>query len=405
MPYFNYKAINPQGDLVTGLIEFSDIDLAYDNISDSGLHIIKIRKSDRLTGLYLKKVSAWSIKPRDVIEFAKNLSVMQRAGLPLIQSISDIAESTDNRHFREKLLSVRRTIELGSEFSEALSLHKDVFPEIFINLIAVGEETGRLSESLLDVALHLQRMEDLKSAIVRALMYPAFALVGTMGALMFWLIYVLPKMSDLFNTMAISLPPLTRALIMASNFATTRWYVFILVPVMVYVVLKLLSKRESTKYYLDAAKLRLPILKLIISNKLLALFSEQLRILFAAGVTIDKSLDITMNVINNAVFRKAIAGVKDDILLGSNISDSIKKHPSLFPNIVNRMISIGESTGNLTEQLNYLSEHFLNKLDDISQKMGKMIEPIIIIVIGGMFVLIILGLLAPIYDLVSKIGG
>lgn len=391
--------------MVKGLIEHSDIDLAFDNISDSGLHIVKIRKSDRLTGLYLKKTSAWSIKSRDVIEFSKNLSVMQRAGLPLIQSISDIAESTENRHFREKLLSVRRSIELGSGFSEALSFHKDVFPEIFINLIAVGEETGRLSESLSDVALHLQRMEDLKSAIVRALMYPAFALVGTMGALMFWLIYVLPKMSDLFNTMAITLPPLTRALIIASNFATARWYVFILVPVMIYVILKLLSKRESTKYYLDAAKLRLPILNLVVSNKLLALFSEQLRILFAAGVTIDKSLDIIMNVINNAVFRKAIAEVKEDILLGSNISDSIKKHPSLFPNLVVRMISIGESTGNLTEQLNYLSEHFLKKLDDISEKMGKMIEPIIIIVIGGMFVVIILGLLAPIYDLVSKIGA
>ncbi len=405
MPYFSYQAINQQGDMVKGLIEHSDIDLAFDNISDSGLHIVKIRKSDRLTGLYLKKTSAWSIKSRDVIEFSKNLSVMQRAGLPLIQSISDIAESTENRHFREKLLSVRRSIELGSGFSEALSFHKDVFPEIFINLIAVGEETGRLSESLSDVALHLQRMEDLKSAIVRALMYPAFALVGTMGALMFWLIYVLPKMSDLFNTMAITLPPLTRALIIASNFATARWYVFILVPVMIYVILKLLSKRESTKYYLDAAKLRLPILNLVVSNKLLALFSEQLRILFAAGVTIDKSLDIIMNVINNAVFRKAIAEVKEDILLGSNISDSIKKHPSLFPNLVVRMISIGESTGNLTEQLNYLSEHFLKKLDDISEKMGKMIEPIIIIVIGGMFVVIILGLLAPIYDLVSKIGA
>lgn len=404
MPYFNYKAVNPQGEMVTGLIEHGSLDLAYDNISGTGLHVIKIRRAGRVAGLYLKKVSAWSIKSSDVIEFAKNLSVMQKSGLPLLESISDIASATENRHFREKLLGIVRMIGLGMGFSEALSRHKDVFPEIFVNLIAVGEETGRISESLSDIALHLQRMEDLKSAIVRALMYPAFALVGTIGALFFWLVYVLPKMSELFRAMSVHLPPLTRALIAASDFTSSRWYVFILAPALVFVILKLLSKGEKTRYCLDAAKLKIPVMNQIISNKLLALFSEQLRILFAAGVTIDRSLDIIMNVINNVVFRKALAEVKEDILLGGNISESIKKHPSLFPNIVTRMISIGESTGNLSEQLDHLSEHFLKKLDDLSQKMGKMIEPLIIVVIGGMFIVIILGLLAPIYDLVSKIG-
>lgn len=405
MPYFRYKAINLEGAVINGLTENRDMDLAYESISDSGLHIIKIQKSDRLSEFYLKKVSTWSIKNKDIIEFAKNLSVMQKAGLPLIESISDISESIENRYFRERLLSIRKAIELGSGFSEALSRHKDVFPEIFINLTAVAEETGRISESLSDIALHLQRMEDLKSAIVRALMYPAFALVGTTGALLFWLIYVLPKMSELFKTMAIELPPVTQGLIMASDFASSQWYVFILAPIIIYVTLKLLSKNESTKYYLDAAKLRMPILNLIITNKLLALFSEQLRILIAAGVTIDRSLDIIMNVINNSVFKKAISTMKEDIMLGGNISDAIKKQRPLFPNLVVRMVSIGESTGNLTEQLNYLSEYFLNKLDDISDKMGKMIEPIIIIVIGGMFMLIILGLLAPIYDLVANMGS
>ncbi|MEW6599581.1 MAG: type II secretion system F family protein [Nitrospirota bacterium] len=405
MPYFNYKAINDQGVMVRGQIEHSDIDFAYDNISDSGLHVVKIQKSDRLTGLYLKKTSCWSIKPKNVIEFAKNLSVMQRAGLPLIQSISDIAESTENRHFREKLMNIKRTIELGSGFSEALANHKDVFPDIFINLMAVGEETGRLSESLSDVALHMQRMEDLKNAIVRALMYPAFALVGTMGALLFWLIYVLPKMSELFMAMGVALPPLTQALITASHFASSGWYVFIIAPLMLYVILKLLSKNKTTKYYLDRAKLRMPIANLIITNKLLALFAEQLRILIAAGVTIDRALDMVIIVMNNSVYRKAVSKIKDDIILGGTMSDSIRKHAVLFPNLVIRMISIGESTGNLTEQLNYLSEYFLGRLDDISQKMGKMIEPIIIVVIGGMFAIIILGLLAPIYDIVSGIGS
>lgn len=405
MPFFIYKAVNNYGEVVKGQVEESSMEVAYDNVTSSGLHMLKIQKSDIFSDFYFRKIRSRGIKTADIIEFASNLSVMQRAGLPLLTSISDIAESIDNKYFMERLLDIKRNVELGLGFSESLKRHHDVFPEIFINLIEVGEETGRLSESLSEIAVHLQRMEDLKNAIIRALMYPAFAFLGTTGALLFWLIYVLPQMSELFIAMDVELPVITQALISASDFSRSYWYVYIFVPLSVYVILKLLSKREATKYYLDKIILHIPIAKLIVRNKLLALFAEQLRILTSAGVTIDRSLDIMISVMNNLVFSRVLEQTKKDVMLGSRISEAIKKHPDLFPNLAVRMISIGESTGNLTEQLNYLSEYFLDKLDDISEKMGKMIEPIIILLIGGMFVVIILGLLSPIYDLVAGVGG
>ncbi|RJQ17516.1 MAG: type II secretion system F family protein [Nitrospiraceae bacterium] len=404
MPIFAYKAINSDGEVIRGTVEDGDIDLAYNNISSSGYHILKIRKSGGLSDIYLKKSRSWGIKTASVIEFSSNLSVMLRAGVPLVTSLGDIAATTDNERFKARLLDVKRTIELGSSFSAALSAHRDVFPQIFVNLIAVGEETGRLDESLSDVAIHLQRMEDLKNAIIRALMYPAFALLGTAGALLFWLVYVLPKMTELFTTMDVKLPVLTIALMAASSFSQKYWYAFIIAPFAIYAVFNILSRKEAVKYYLDAAQLKVPVVKLLVSNKLLALFSEQLRILVSAGVTIDRSFDIMMQVIDHSLFRKALADIKESILIGGRISDGLKEHPSLFPNLVVRMITIGETTGNLTEQLNYLSEYFLRRLDDISQKMGKMIEPIIIGLIGAIFLVIILGLMAPIYDLISGIG-
>lgn len=405
MPFFIYRAIDDNGEIVKGQIEGNDLDLVYNNISSAGLHILNIRKSSSISSLFLKKAQSRGIKGKDIIEFAKNLSVMLRSGLPLITSISDIAESVENKKFRSKLLDIKSSIELGSSFSVALSQQQDIFPEIFINLIAVGEETGRLDESLSDIAIHLQRMEDLKSAIIRALMYPVFALVGTTGALLFWLIYVLPKISGLFTSMDIELPPLTQALITASEFSQKNWYVFIVFPVVCYIVYTLLARHNRTKYYIDAIKLKLPVIKLVLHNKLLALFSEQLRILVAAGVTIDRAFDIMIEVVNNEVFKRALIDTKDNIVIGSKISDALKKHLNLFPHMVIRMISIGETTGNLNEQLENLSTYFLDKLDDISEKMGKLIEPIIIVVIGGIFVVIILGLLSPIYDLISGITG
>lgn len=404
MPFFTYKAINSDGELLKGIVEDIDAANAYDNISASGLHIVNIKQSHRLADFYLKRLRSWGVKTNAVIEFASNLAVMLRAGLPLVTSISDIALTTDNKRFRARLLEVKRTIELGSSFSSSLAAHRDIFPEIFINLVTVGEETGRLDESLSEAAVHLQRMEDLKSAMIRALMYPAFALAGTTGALLFWLIYVLPKMSSLFASMDVTLPALTLFLIAVSGFSQKYWYLFFIVPLVLYALVVLLSKKESTRYYIDAVKLKIPVLKLLLFNKLLALFAEQLRILVTAGVTIDRSLDIMINVVNNSVFKRALADIKENILLGSRISEAVKRHEALFPNLVVRMISIGESTGNLNEQLNYLSEHYLKKLDDISQKMGKMIEPVIILMIGSMFLIIILGLMSPIYDLISEIG-
>jgi general secretion pathway protein F/type IV pilus assembly protein PilC len=404
MPSFAYKAINSNGEVVKGMVEGNHLDSAYESITSTGLNIVDIKQSKNVMAAYMKSFSGWGIKTADIIEFANNMSVMLKAGLALTTSINDIAYAMENKRFALKLQEISRTIELGSSFSVALSQYKSIFPDLFINLVAVGEETGSLGESLSDVAVHLQRMDDMRSAIVRAMMYPAFALVGSAGALLFWLIYVLPKMTGLFISMAMDLPPLTKALIAASDFSRAYWYIYIIIPVSVYIFIKLLTKNEKTLYYLDAVKLKLPVFKLILYNKLLALFAEQLRILIAAGITIDKSFDIMINVVENTVFKKVLLEIKAEIMVGSDISSAMKKHGNVFPNMAIRMMAIGESTGNLGGQLEHLSEYYLRKLDDISQKMGKLIEPLIIVFVGGMFMVIILGLLAPIYDLISQVG-
>ena len=404
MPFFTYKAVNLDGEIIKGLVEDTDLDLAYNSVSSSGLYILNIRKSDIFTKFYINKIKARGIKTKHIIELANNLSVMLKAGIPLLTALSDISEIVENKNFARRMEDIKRMVELGSSFSAAISLHQDIFPEIFINLVSVGEETGRLGESLSDIVVHLQRMEDLKNAIKRALMYPVFAITATTGTLLFWLIYVLPKISGLFKELGVKLPLLTRILIAASSFSRANWYIFILMPLIIFIGFKLLSRKEATKYYIDKAKLKTPIIKLIVCNKLLALFSEQFRILLGAGLPIDRSFDIMIKVIDNVLFRKALLTAKEDILHGSRINEALKKHGALFPNLVTRLIYIGEETGNLVEQLNYLTEEYIKKLNDTSQKMEKLIEPIVIVVIGLFFMVIIMGLLFPVYNLVSAVG-
>ncbi len=405
MPFFTYKAINLDGKVIKGLVEVNDIDLAYNSVSSSGLYVLKIRKSNQLAKFYINKIKDRGIKPGHIIEFANNLSVMLKAGLPLLTSLGDIADTIDDKNFKRRIEEIKKMVELGSSFSAALSLRQDIFPDIFINLVSVGEETGRLDKSLSDIVVHLQRMEDLRSAIKRALMYPIFAVTTTTGTLLFWLIYVLPKIAGLFKELGVKLPLITQVLIAASAFSRNNWYIFPLIPFIIFIAYKILSKKEATKYYIDQAKLKAPIIKLIVRNKLLALFAEQFRILIAAGLPIDRSFDMMVKVMDNALFKNAILAMKEDILYGSRIHEAVRKHSMLFPGLVTRLIYIGEETGNLVEQLNYLTEEYIKKLNDTSQKMEKLIEPIVIVIIGLFFMVIIIGLMFPIYNLVSTVGA
>jgi type II secretory pathway component PulF len=403
MPYFSYRAIDPTGTIIKGVVEDVDIDLAYNGITSEGLHVIKIKKSSGYLASVSRRLLARRIKRKNIIEFANNLSVMLKAGMPILTALSDIADTTENRYFKQKLNSIRRKVELGLQFSAAVAEHRDIFPDIFARLVIIGEETGRLDRSLSDVAVHLQRMEDLSASIKRALIYPIFAIITSTVALLFWLMYVLPKVIAVFMDIGTVLPLPTRILIFISKFTRSYWYLILLSPVALFIMIKLLRKSKKTRYYIDLGKIKFPVIKHIIYNKLLALFSEQLRILTVAGVNINRSLKILSDIIGNDVFKIAIEESLESIAAGSRISDALRKH-KVFPYIVTRMIYIGETSGTLDEQITYLSEYYLKRLDDVSQKLGKMIEPIVIGFIGLIFAFIIVGLLFPIYDLISKIG-
>ncbi|MBI5641418.1 MAG: type II secretion system F family protein [Nitrospirae bacterium] len=404
MPFYSYKAVDREGAFIKGVIEADDMESAYSSVASSGLSVIGMKQSSALVASVSAKFLVRKIRRKEIIEFSNNLAVMLRAGIPLLTALTDLADTADNRYFKQHINSIRSLIEFGSRFSEAIAAHKEIFPDILIRLVIIGEETGALDRSLADVAAHLQRMEDLAASIKRALIYPIFAIVTTTGALLFWLIYVLPNVIGIFRDSAAMLPLPTRILIFMSRFTQSYWYLILLSPVIVFLLVKILSRRQEIRYYLDLAKLKLPVMKHITCNRLLAIFSEQLRILTVAGIPINRSFSIISQIIGNDVYKSAMEEALAKIAAGSRISDALRPH-RVFPPIVTRMISAGESSGTLDEQFAYLSAYYFKRLDDVSEKLGKMIEPIIIGVIGMMFAFIVIGLLFPVYDLITKLGS
>jgi len=403
MNYYFYKAVNVDGSLIDGIVEAEDQAAAYDDLVARSLRVLVVKKASRMAARLRQHFVSRRVKRVDIIECVRNLSVMLTAGIPLLSALEDSIEATENKSLKSALADAKKEIELGLNFSEALSRQKGIFPDILIRLVKVGESTGRLDKSLTDVADHLQRIEDLSQAIKRSLFYPVFAIVTTTGAMIFWFVYVLPKIMNVIQEMGVELPYITRALLAVSNAISTYWYVIVGIVIACIIAIQVMRTREKTRYYYDYMLLKLPIVKLIVYNKLLVLFTEQMRILIVAGLTIDRTLDIVAGVIDNLVFRRAIVAVRENVLLGSRISDTLKDH-KIFPPMVTRMVNAGEKSGNLDTQFSFLSGYYIKRLDDVSSKLGKMIEPILLSIVGLVFILILMAVLLPVYELVSKVG-
>ncbi|MBP6942152.1 MAG: type II secretion system F family protein [Syntrophorhabdaceae bacterium] len=401
MGTFSYKAIDQDGVLKSGTADADTIETAYSDLAARGLNVLDVAKAGRLATGIARGFSSWKVKRSEIAEFAANLSVIMKAGVPILDALGDISHTLDNKYLMRVVDDIRERIQSGTSFSNALAQHPGVFPDIFIRLATIGEETGRLEGSIAEVAEHLQKMEDLAGMVKRALIYPIFALVVTGGALAFWIIYVLPKIMVIIKDMGIPLSFITKLLFTASNLMQSYWYVVLAVPVAIFIILKALKQKEGTRFYVDFLKIKLPIVKQFVYNKLLAMFSEQLRILVVAGITIDRSLVIVGNAIGSEVFKRVLLKVRDQIMTGSRISDSMRQQ-SIFPPLVTRMVDIGETSGNLDSQFGFLSNYYYKRLSDISEKLGKMIEPLLIAVVGVIFAVIIIGLLLPIYDVVVK---
>ena len=403
MNYYFYKAVNLDGSLIDGIVEAENPATVYEDLTAKSLRVLVVKKASKMAAKLRQHFASRGVKRLDIIECVRNLSVMLTAGIPLLSALEDSIEATENKSLKSALVDAKKEIELGMNFSDALSHQRGIFPDIFIRLTKVGESTGRLDKSLTDVADHLQRLEDLSQAIKRSLFYPVFAIVTTTGAMIFWFVYVLPKIMNVIQEMGVELPVITRVLMAVSNAISSYWYVIAGMVIVLVISVQVMRTKEKTRYYYDLMLLKLPIVKLIIYNKLLALFTEQMRILIVAGLTIDRTLDIVAGVIDNLVFRRAILAVRENVLLGSRISDSLKEH-KIFPPMVTRMVNAGERSGNLDTQFSFLSGYYIKRLDDISAKLGKMIEPILLSIVGIVFILILMAVLLPVYELVSKVG-
>lgn len=334
--------------------------------------------------------------------FAKNLSLMLKAGLPIAEALN-IATSSAKGKMRGVLEKVRSSVEAGRPLSASFADHSGTFSGLFINVTRAGEASGTLVENLEGIAEQLKKEKEIISKIKGAMMYPIVVLAATFGLGLVLAFVVLPQITPLFEGLQIDLPITTRALIAFSHFIqNSGFYLFIGIIAFSGFIVWLL-RQKFTKPYTNWLLLKVPIIKNITRNSNLARFSRTLGTLLKSGVPIDEAMEITANTVGNYYYQRALGQVARASSKGTKLSDNLSQFSSFFPTLLTKMIKVGEESGNFEETLFYLAEYYEAEVDNSTKALSTTIEPILLLFIGLVVGFLALSIITPIYDITGNI--
>jgi type IV pilus assembly protein PilC len=395
---FDYKAVSVEGRMTYGRLDAI-------NLVDLEMRL-KRMNLDLVTGSPIKHRALFGghgVPRPELINFCFHLEHLTRAGVPILEGLTDLRDSVEHPRFREVMAGLIESIEGGQTLSQAMGAHPEVFGQVFGSLIRAGEASGQLPDVLAGLTESLKWEDELASHAKKLLIYPAFVATIVLSASVFLMVYMVPQLKLFVKNMGQVLPPHTRLLFFISDLLVAYWYVFLLLPIIfVITVLVALRTNPLARFRLDGIKLRLPIVGTILNKIILARFANTFAILYASGIPVLESIRSTQAVVGNQVVRKALERVEQSIREGQNVATAFHD-VGMFPPLVVRMLRIGESTGGLDKALLNVS-YFYNR--DIKESVGKaqaLIEPMLTLFMGAMLGWIMLSVIGPIYDVISKI--
>lgn len=399
MTIYKYKAMDSKGRIHKGQSEaINDADLEI-QLSKLKLDLINYKKAKS----FAEKKMSLAIKRRDLITFCFHLEHTFKAGLPILESLQDLRDSTENKSFAEIINTMIRSVEGGQTLSQALSQFELVFDKIFINLVKAGEDSGELNQIFEKLGDSLKWQDEQAANVKKLLVYPCFVAVSVICVVIFLMVYIVPELLRFINNMGQELPIHTKILVLVSNAVANYWHI-LLISLIIILIITYMFIRKVYKFNLmyDALKLKIPIIGTILKKIILTRLSNIFAIMYASGINIVDCIHMSEEISGNKHVEKAIHHIRQQIIDGKTISDSFSSS-GLFPPFVLRMIYIGENTGALHEALLNISYFYDRDVRESINRLQLMIEPIMTITLGAIIAWIMFSVLGPIYDLIAKI--
>ena len=398
MALYTYKAIDPEGRAVQGRLDAL-------NLVDLEMRL-KRMELDLISGEPVSNRTLFggsNIPRREIIHFCFHLEMLERAGVPILAGLSDLRDTLESPRFREVVASLIEAIEGGQTLSKAMDAHPKVFSKVFVSLIRAGEATGRLSDVLKGLSESLKWEDELASQTKKLMMYPAFVGTIVLSATFFLMIYMVPQLKQFVKNMGETLPLQTKILFFVSDALVAYWYVALLLPILLAIGLKIvLNNNPLARFRFDGFKLRLPFVGEILRKIILSRFANTFALLYSSGIPILESIRTTQDVAGNLVVRRGLERVEQLIDEGQNVTSAFQR-TGFFPPLVIRMLRVGESTGALDEALVNVSYFYNRDVKESVERVQQLIEPMLTVVLGCLLGWIMLSVLGPVYDVISKI--
>ena len=400
LPTFVYEGTNRRGEKVKGELTGRNMALAKAQLRKQGITVVAIRKKSKnlLEGLSRKRV-----KPMDIAIFVRQLATMMKAGVPLVQSFDIVAEGLDNSSMREVVLGIKAEVEGGNTFAGALRRYPQYFDDLFVSLVASGEQSGALETMLERVATYKEKSELLKQKVKKAMKYPLAVIVVAIVVTIILMVKVVPVFQGLFESFGAQLPAFTQFVVNISKWMQQYWWLLILGIVLTLGTFFEARKRsEPFRDFLDRLLLRLPIAGDITYKSIIARYSRTLATTFAAGVPLIEALESTAGATNNVVYRNGVMRIRDDVATGQQLQFAMRS-TDLFPSMAMQMVSIGEESGALDAMLDKVATYYENEVDNAVDGLTSLMEPLIMAVLGVLVGGLVIAMYLPIFQMGSVI--
>ncbi|MBI4709032.1 MAG: type II secretion system F family protein, partial [Candidatus Portnoybacteria bacterium] len=390
MPSFNYTAVSHSGERKSGTKEAPNASELARALREEGLIMTSANNQQSVISSsfnFRKLLDVFRIFNRvplvEKMMFARNLAVMVKAGFSLNKALQVLILQTKNKRFIKVITKLEEDVRQGIAFGDALAKHSDIFPDLFVNMVKVGENSGNLEGNLKLLAIQMKKDHDLNSKVKSAMMYPAVILVAMIGIGIGMMVFVMPKLMAIFLELNVELPLMTRIIIAISNFLTNQWLISVIVFIVFVFGSRMFLKSKQGKNLLDQVILKSPIFGNISKKLNSARMARTLSSLIESSVPIVRALEITGGTLNNHLFTDSLSESAKEVQKGQQLSEILMKYPHLFPPLVTQMIQVGEETGTLGEITKRLAEFYEEEVATITKGLSAIIEPILMIIIGA----------------------
>ncbi len=393
MPHYTYQAVDNKNKGVKGILPARSLEDAESQLREMGLYPITVQsKPARGSG----RGGGGKVTTKDVLSFTIQLHLMFIAGLPLLQSLQKIAEQEKKQKFREIIADICKKIENTGSFSEAIAAHPKVFPPFYLGAVRAGEQGGTLADILQELATSLEKQDALQAELKQAMMYPCMIMVVMSAVTGFYAFYLMPKMMALVVELGAPIPWYTRLVQFVIGSIMSFWIPIVAFAVIAFVALLLYRRTESGAYALAYMKMKVPLFGSVIQKSVLCTFSHYLSLLLHSGFGLLPSLDLVKGTIGNKSIVRSIEIIQERIKRGESFADSMRGLP--FPGFMVTMIGLGEQTGRVAEQLVLINKYFEKDVERTIKKVLTIMEPLILVVFGGISAIILLSTFFPLYN-------